>query len=86
MAAPFLRPCRAGFVERLARTVTPRGWRAPLRVDLGRSDKRAGCAERRYEAWICVMGGLWTEQKRTLGATVSANDSRQKNTARGVSG
>jgi hypothetical protein len=34
VAAPFLQPGRAGFVERFAKTVTPRGRRAPLRVDV----------------------------------------------------
>lgn len=32
-AAAFLRPCSAGIVEHLARTLTPRGRRAPLYVE-----------------------------------------------------
>ncbi len=34
MAAAFLRPCSAGIVEHLARTLTSRGRRAPLRVEV----------------------------------------------------
>jgi hypothetical protein len=42
----------------------------------GRNAERAGCAERRYEAWICVMGGLWTEKKNNYGAATNEDSSR----------
>jgi hypothetical protein len=44
----------------------------------GRSGKCAGCDERTYGAWICVMGGLWTEQRNIYNSeqvVVLMNDS-----------
>ncbi len=58
-----MRPCSAGIVEHFARTLTPRGRRAPHRVDRRRIADVAGRDKRTYAAWRCVMGGLWTEQK-----------------------